>query len=93
MFFFILWNGRLETSRRPDPLFTNRQTLGNWGNLAPGRPVPCRNADGAICLAERAIAGGVVVGAHILRVLADEEAGDYGEPEYLDAFGTVPEPE
>ena len=43
--------------------------------------------------AERAIAGGVVVGAHIVRVLADEEAGDYGEPEFLAAYSTVPEPE
>ena len=32
-------------------------------------------------------------GAHVVRVLADEEASDYGEPEYLATFGTVPEPE
>ncbi len=28
-----------------------------------------------------------------LRVLADEEAGDYGDPEFLAAYGTVPDPE
>ena len=67
--------------------------LGKRGNLTPGKPVPCRNADEAIRRAEKAIAGGAVVGAHVVRVLADEEAGDYGEPEYLAAFGTVPEPE
>ncbi len=68
-------------------------TLGKRGNLTPGKPVPCRNADEAIRRAERAIAGGLVVGAHVVRVLADEEAGDYGEPEFLAAYGTVPDPE
>lgn len=67
--------------------------VGKRGNLTPGKPVPCRNVDEAIRRAERAIAGGLVVGAHVVRVLADEEAGDYGEPEYLAAYGTVPEPE
>ncbi len=39
------------------------------------------------------MASGSVVGAQVVRVLADEEAGDYGEPEYLAAFGTVLEPD
>jgi hypothetical protein len=26
----------------------------------------------------------------VVRVMADEEAGDYGDPEYLASFGTVP---
>ena len=38
--------------------------------------------------AEKALAGGQVVGAHIVRVVADEDAGDYGEPEFLAALGT-----
>lgn len=67
--------------------------MGKRGNLTLGKPMPCRNAGEALRRAERAIAGGVVVGVHVVRVLADEEAGDYGEPEYLAAFGTVPEPE
>lgn len=67
-------------------------TVGKRG-LTPGKPVPCRNADEAVRRAERAVAGGLVAGAHIVRLLADEEVGDYGEPEYLAAFGTVPEPE
>ncbi len=67
--------------------------FGKRGNLVPGKPVPCRNADEAMRRAEKAIAAGLVAGAHVVRVLADEEAGDYGEPEYLAAFGTVPEPE
>ena len=68
-------------------------TLGKRGNLTPGKPVPCRNAEEAVRRAEKALAAGLVAGAHVVRVLADEEAGDYGEPEYLAAFGTVPEPE
>ncbi len=68
-------------------------TVGKRGNLIPGKPVSCRNADEAVRRAERAIAGGLVVGAHVVRVLADEEAGDYGDPEFLAAYGTVPDPE
>jgi hypothetical protein len=34
---------------------------------------------------------GSAIGAHVVRVLNDEEAGDYGDPEFLAAFGAVPE--
>jgi hypothetical protein len=37
------------------------------------------------------MAGGRIVGAHIIRVLEDATAGEYGEPEYLVTFGRVPE--
>ena len=67
--------------------------IGKRGNLAPGKPVPCRNAGEAIRRAEKALAAGAVAGAHVVRVVADEEAGDFGEPEYLASLGTVPEPE
>ena len=63
------------------------------GNLAPGKPVPCRNAEEAIRRAEKALAAGAAAGAHVVRVVADEDAGDFGEPEYLASLGTVPEPE
>ena len=43
--------------------------------------------------AEKALATGAVAGAHVVRVVADEDAGDFGEPEYLASLGTVPEPE
>lgn len=55
--------------------------------------MPCRTPQEAMRRAERAFAAGSVAGAHVVRVLADEDAGDFGEPEYLAAFGTVPEPE
>lgn len=66
---------------------------GKRGGLTPGKGVACRNREEALRRAEKALAGGQVVGAHVVRVLADEEAGDYGEPEYLNALGAVPEPE
>ncbi len=66
---------------------------GKRGGLMPGKGIACRNREEALRRAEKALAGGQVVGAHVVRVLADEEAGDYGEPEYLNALGAVPEPE
>ncbi len=68
-------------------------SMGKRGGLTPGKGVPCRNQEEAVRRAEKALAGGQVVGAHVVRVLADEEAGDYGDPEYLAALGTVPEQE
>ena len=57
------------------------------GNLMPGPQVARRNPEEAIRRAERAIAAGSVAGAHVVRVLADEAAGDFGEPDYLAALG------
>lgn len=57
----------------------------------PGPQVACRNPREAIRRAERAIAA-LVGGAQVVRALADEAAGDFGKPDYLAAFGTVPEP-
>ncbi len=64
---------------------------GKRGFPTPGQAVDCRDRLEAQRRAEKAMAAGHVVGAHIVRVLADEEAGDYGEPEYLAVFGTVPD--
>lgn len=66
--------------------------LGRRGEVAPGQPIACRSEAEARRRAEKARAGGRVVGAHVVRVAADEEAGEFGEPEYLAVFGTVPEP-
>ncbi len=38
------------------------------------------------------MASGSVIGGHVVKMVADEEAGDYGEPVFLAAFGIVPEP-
>ena len=68
-------------------------TAGKRGALKPGQAVSCRTPEEGMRRAEKAIAGGQVVGAHVVRVLADEEVGDYGEPEYLASFGTMPDSE
>ena len=60
------------------------------GGLKPGQPIACRSPDDARRRAEKAMAGGLIAGGHIVRVMADEEAGDYGEPEYLATVGVVP---
>ena len=63
---------------------------GRGAAVVPGQAVLCRNADDARRRAEKAMAGGRVVGVHIIRVLDDDASGDYGEPEYLATFGRVP---
>ncbi len=65
---------------------------GKRGAVTPGVPVACRNAEEGERRAEKAIAAGSAIGGHVVRIVADEEAGDYGEPVYLSAFGIVPEP-
>ncbi len=67
-------------------------TRGKRGAVTPGVPVPCRTAAEAERRAEKAMAAGSAIGGHVVRVVADEEAGDYGEPVYLAVFGIVPEP-
>ncbi len=64
---------------------------GKRGALLPGTAVACRNAEEGVRRAEKAMAAGSAVGAHVVRVMNDEAAGDYGDPEYLAAFGAVPE--
>ena len=64
---------------------------GKRGGMKPGTAIACRNPAEAQLRAEKAMAAGTVVGCHVVRIMADEEAGDYGEPEFLNAYGTVPE--
>ncbi len=64
---------------------------GTRGGLKAGVAVVCRSVEEARRRAEKAMAGGSVVGGQIVRILADEEAGDYGEPEFVAVYGRVPE--
>ena len=66
---------------------------GRRGALKPGVAVACRSPEDAQRRAEKAMASGSIVGGHIVRVMADEEAGDYGEPEFLAIYGKAPESE
>ena len=64
---------------------------GARGALKPGIPVVCRTADEGLRRAERAMAGGSILGARVVRVLHDSDADEFGPPEYLGEFGRVPE--
>jgi hypothetical protein len=64
---------------------------GKRGALMPGTAIACRNAEEGLRRAEKAMAAGSAIGAHVVRVTNDEEAGVYGDPEYLAALGSVPE--
>jgi len=61
------------------------------GNPVPGLAVACRDQAEACRRAEKAMAGGRIIGAHTIKVVSDAAAGDYGEPEYMDFYGDVPE--
>ena len=66
-------------------------TQGKRGGLKPGQAMACRSPEDAQRRAEKGIASGMIVGGHIVRVMADDDVGDYGEPEFLAVFGNVPE--
>jgi hypothetical protein len=64
---------------------------GKRGGVIPGPPIACRNREEAARRAEKAMAAGAAIGGHVVQMTADEEVGDYGEPEYLLTVGMVPE--
>ena len=66
---------------------------GARGALKAGVPIACRSAAEGLRRAERALAGGSVLGAQVVRMTHDDDAGEFGEPEFLGTFGRVPEPE
>ena len=63
---------------------------GARGSLKAGPAVACRSADEGMRRAERALAGGSIVGAQVVRVTHDDDAGEFGEPEFLGTVGRVP---
>jgi len=64
---------------------------GARGNLKAGTAVACRTPEEGIRRAERAMAGGSIVGAEVVRVTHDEAADEFGEPEFLAKLGRTPE--
>ena len=64
---------------------------GPRGALKPGTPIVCRTAEEGVRRAERAMAGGSILGARVVRVLHDDAADEFGQPEHLGAWGQVPE--
>ncbi len=64
---------------------------GARGALKPGTPIVCRTAEEGARRAEKALAGGLIIGARVVRVLHDSATDEFGDPEYLGEFGQVPE--
>lgn len=64
---------------------------GARGALKAGIPVVCRTPEEGIRRAERALAGGSILGARVVRMHHDAESDEFGPPEYLGAFGQVPD--
>ena len=54
---------------------------GRGNSLLPGQAVLCRNPDEARRRAEKALAGGRIAGAHIVRVLEDTAAATTANPQ------------
>jgi len=64
---------------------------GARGGLKAGVPMACRTAEEGIRRAERAMAGGSIVGAEVVRVVHDAGADEFGEPEFMAKLGRVPD--
>jgi len=64
---------------------------GARGALKPGTPITCRTQEEGMLRAEKALAGGSIVGARVVRVWHDTEADEFGDPEFLGELGRVPE--
>lgn len=64
---------------------------GARGALKAGPPVACRTAEEGMRRAERAMAGGSILGAQVVRVTHDDDSEEFGEPEFLGSLGRVPE--
>ena len=66
---------------------------GARGALKAGVAVACRTPEEGNRRAERALAAGSILGAHVVRLNHDDDSGEMGEPEYLGTFGRVPDVE
>jgi len=82
---------RINTMAASERFFFQPYSRGKRGTVVPGLAVVCRDQAEACRRAEKAMAGGKIIGAHTVKVVADPAAGDYGEPEYMDLYGIVPE--
>jgi len=61
------------------------------GGLKPGLAVQAPDAETARQRGHRMfIGGGQIVGVDVVEQAADEDAGDYGEPVFLERLGQVP---
>jgi len=64
---------------------------GARGALKVAEQIPCYSEQNAYARAEKLMAAGKILGVDVVKQVADVDAGDYGEPEYLARLGRVPE--
>ncbi|MCQ8241566.1 hypothetical protein [Rhizosaccharibacter radicis] len=65
--------------------------VSGYAGLQPGTPLACRSPEDALRRAERAYKAGLVAGADVVRVYHDEEADEFGDPEFLSRIGQTPD--
>ena len=64
---------------------------GARGALKPGPAMACRSEQEGVRRAERALRSGSILGAQVVRMTHDDDAGEFGEPEFLATLGRVPD--
>lgn len=64
---------------------------GPRGTLKPGPAISCRTAEEGLRRAERAMNGGSILGAQVVRMTHDDDAGEFGDPQFMGTVGRVPE--
>jgi hypothetical protein len=64
---------------------------GARGALKVAEQIPCPSEQNGRARAEKLMAAGRILGVDLVKQIADPEAGEYGEPEYLVRLGRVPE--
>ncbi|MDB5410271.1 MAG: hypothetical protein JWL84_5183 [Rhodospirillales bacterium] len=64
---------------------------GARGALKVGEQVQSPSAESARMRGEKLMAAGKALGVDVVKQVADPEAGEYAEPEYLVRLGRVPE--
>jgi len=66
---------------------------GPRGALKAGTAMACRSPEDGLRRAERALESGSILGAQVVRVTHDDDAGEFSDPEYLGKVGRVPDAE
>lgn len=64
---------------------------GPRGSLKAAPAIACRSAEDGLRRAERALDSGSILGAQVVRMTHDDDAGEFGDPEFLGTVGRVPD--
>ena len=64
---------------------------GPRGTLKAGPAIACRSTEEGLRRAERAVASGSILGAQVVRMTHDDDAGEFADPEFLGKVGRVPD--